>query len=205
MTIIINSYRFGSQTLTFVDSATSTSSTITMPAGAAENDIAFLADFPDGGGPPDSIPTGFSAIASGRWDSVRLRTSYKILGAGEGGSTITGMNGATSNSKVLLVFRPGTAATVAVSTWGNEPTSGNPSQQTISASGQTPPLVAIGVSATTGTPAFSVETPSFSANVTSSHVKVGYTIYNSSPSDHTVDHADLGDNVFQTGYIRAVF
>lgn len=191
-------------TLTFVDSAVSSGASITVPAAAQENDIAFLADCRLDGA-SNSIPSGFTALANGLWDSIRLRTSYRVLGAAPGGSSITGMDG-TTDSKVMLVFRPSSvASSIAVPTWGSEATSGNPGEQTISASGQTVPLVVIGVSATTGTPAFSVETPAFSANVVQGNVRVGYTVYNTSPADHTVDHADLGDNVFQTGYIRAVF
>lgn len=190
-------------TLSFVDSAVSSGASITVPAAALENDIAFLADCRDGGS-GNLVPSGFTSIANGLWDSIRLRTSYRVLGAAPGGTSITGMDG-TTDSKVLLVFRPNSVASVALPTWGNEATGGNPGQQTVSAAGQTTPLVVIGVSATTGTPAFSVETPAFSANVTQGNVRVGYTVYNSDPVDHTVDHFDLGDNVFQTGYIRAVF
>ena len=194
-------------TLTFINSAVSSGASITIPAAALENDIAFLADFSRDGS-DNLIPSGFTSLANTFVEGdTRLLTSYRVLGSSPGGTSVTGMNGATSNAKVMLVFRPSiTTLSIAVPTWGSEGGLGDPANQTVAASGQTPPLVVIGVAATTGTPSFNLQTPSFSATVTQGGVIVGYKIYDELPQDHTVGMADLGSrNALQSGYIRAVF
>lgn len=193
------------RTLTFIGSAVSSGATITIPAAALENDIAFLADFYNNGA-DDFIPSGFTSLANGVAEGdARLRTSYRVLGSSPGGTSVTGMDG-TTDSKVMLIFRPSiVASSIAIPTWGSEGRSGDPGQQTVSASGQTAPLVVIGVAATSGTPAFNTQSPAFGATVTQGGVIVGYTIYNLTPLDQTVDMGDLGSrNVLQSGYIRAV-
>jgi len=193
-------------TLTFINSAVSSGASITIPAAALENDIAFLADFQVGGS-DNLVPSGFTALANGDdGGATRLRTSYLVLGAAPGGTSVTGMDG-SPDSKVMLVFRPSiTASSIATPTWNSQGRSGNPDPQTVSASGQTPPLVVIGVASSTGgSPAFSTQSPAFSATVTQGNVIVGYTIYNLTPLDQNVDMSDLGSvNVLQSGYIRAV-
>jgi hypothetical protein len=196
----------GALTLTFINSAVSSGASITIPAAALENDIAFLADFSIDGS-DNILPSGFTSLANTLAEGdARLRTSYRVLGSSPGGTSVTGMNGATSNAKVMLVFRPSiTALSIAVPTWSGEGRSGDPANQTVTASGQTPPLVVIGVAGTTGTPSFNVQTPAFSATVTQGGIIVGYIVYNDTPLNHTVGMADLGSrNVLQSGYIRAV-
>lgn len=196
------------RTLTFIDSAVSSGASITIPAAALQNDIAFLADASQSG-TDNVLPSGFTSLANATSEGdLRLRTSYRVLGSSPGGTSVTGMSGAFSDNKVMLIFRPSVvASSTAVPTWGSEATQNNPASQSVLAAGQVAPLVVIGVSATSGgSPAFSVETPAFTAKVTQGLVQVGYTIYNDTPLDHTIDMADLGNrNVFQTGYIRAVF
>lgn len=193
------------RTLTFIDSAVSSGASITIPAAALENDIAFLADF-SGDGSDNVLPSGFTSLANGTAEGdVRLRTSYRVLGSSPGGTSVTGMDG-TTDSKVMLIFRPSLVATVAVPTWASDGRSGDPANQTVTASGQVAPLVVIGVAATSGTPSFNVQTPAFDATATQGGIIVGYTIYNELPQNHTIGMADLGSrNVLQSGYIRAVF
>lgn len=192
-------------TLTFINSAVSSGASITIPAAALENDIAFLADFSRDGS-DNILPSGFTSLANTLAEGdARLRASYRVLGSSPGGTSVTGMNGATSNAKVMLVFRPSLTVTVAVPTWSGAGGTGDPANQTVTASGQTPPLVVIGVAGTTGTPSFNVQTPAFSATVTQGGIIVGYIVYNDTPLNHTVGMADLGSrNVLQSGYIRAV-
>lgn len=195
------------RTLTFVDSAVSSGASITIPAAALENDIAFLADASQLG-TDDLIPSGFTSLANATSeDSLRLRTSYRVLGTSPGGTSVTGMDGSFTDQKVMLVFRPSqVASSIAVPTWGAEATQNNPSAQTVSASGQTAPLVVIGAVATSGTPAFSTASPAFDNTITQGLLIVGYKVYNTAPATHTIDMNDLGSrNVLESGYIRAVF
>lgn len=195
------------RTLTFVDSAVSSGASITIPAAAQENDIAFLADASQLG-EDNLIPSGFTSLANASSESsLRLRTSYRVLGAAPGGTSATGMDGDFTDQKIMLVFRPNQpASSIAIPTWGAEATQNNPSAQTVSASGQTQPLVVIGAAATSGSPAFSTASPAFDGTVTQGLLIVGYKVYNTAPSDHTIDMNDLGSrNVLESGYIRAVF
>ena len=195
------------RTLTFINSAVSSGASITIPAAALENDIAFLADGSQLGD-DDLIPSGFTALANDTSEgTTRLRTSYRVLGSSPGGTSVTGMDGSFSDQKVMLIFRPSlVASSIAVPTWGSQATTGNPSPQTVSAAGQTEPLVVIGVAFTSGTPAFSTASPAFTATITQGLMIVGYKVYNTPPVDHTIDMNDLGSrNVLQSGYIRAVF
>jgi hypothetical protein len=203
-------------TVSFVDSATSTSSTVTIPAGASIGDLAVL--FDDGsnssGAPAEVVPTGFTQIGAslsiGGVGGSRSVVSYKILAAGEPGSSITGVNGDLRNQKVILVFHSNLSAFVSAtpSTWNGELTSGNPALQTVSASGQAAPLLVLGQAyVTTATPAsFSTASPAFDATVgTTNSLLAGYKIYNSSPADHSIDQDDLGSgNTPRSGYVLLV-
>lgn len=202
-----------SLSLSFTTSATSTGSTITIPAGAAIGDFAILADFADGGSIPSLVtPTNFNDIASAGVGSAfgggvngRGAVSWKILVSGDPGTSVTGMNGGTSNAKVMLVFRPAvTLSSATPNTWDKEINTANPTAQSVTASGGTPPLVVFGVGATdAGTASFSTASPAFDGTVLTSDSDMifGYKIYNSSPSDHSIDINDLGRNYLASGYV----
>lgn len=95
--------------ITFVDYASSTTDTISMPAGIAAGDIAILYDaaFDTGSAPASVYPSGFTAIGTSQTSvsalGVRFNVSRKILTGSE--TTVTGMNGAVAVEKLLLVFR----------------------------------------------------------------------------------------------------
>jgi hypothetical protein len=198
-------------TLTFVDSATSTGTTITIPAGAQEGDIAVLADFQvTGSGPTLVTPTNWTNIVDTANAFSLLATSYRELPSGAGGTNVTGMTvaGGEVCSKVMLVFRPDSSASaITPSAFNEETTGGNPAEQTVSASGQAVPLIVLGILAAENTtnPAFSTASPAFDDTVPSNDLRFGYKIYNSSPADHTIDMADLSaGNFLQSGYIRVI-
>ena len=207
----------GALTFSFVASATSEDSTITIPASAIAGDFAILFDAAEGQGASISsvVPAGWTSIvdtfaASGS-RSIRSLVSYRKLVAAGGGS-ITGMN-ADGETKIMLVFRPSSSiSSTVVSTWNAEMTSGDPASQTVSASGVATPLIvfAFATKGETGTalPAFTTETPAMT-NVTKfgtaydPEVRLGYTIYNSSPSNQSIDIGDNGAmNGLQSGYVR---
>ena len=202
----------GALTFTLDSSATSASSTITIPASAQQGDWAVLFDAAsvDTGSIGAVTPSGWTNLASSLiegTDSLRLMTSHRILGASPGGTTITGMD-ESKDAKILLIFRPSTSiiSTVA-SSWNAQATTGDPTLQTVSASGVTTPLIVVAAGAGPSIPAFATETPAMT-NLSKSGgstlgMRIGYTIYNSSPSDQSIDIADGGyGNVLQSGYVR---
>lgn len=196
--------------LTFVASAVSAASTVALPGSAATGDVAYLVDAAESASDVSSVvPSGFTSIVNtvgGPDDEFRVVHSYRVLQSGDLGGTITGMNGTISNSKVLLIFRPSfTIGTITVSTYNAASTAGNPSPQTVTASGQTPPLIVVASAAgRTGTPAFVTQAPAFSSTILQGRVIVGHTIYNEAPANQSVDMADIGSvNILQSGYIRA--
>lgn len=198
--------------LSFVASAVANAANITIPASAAVGDLAVLFDyaFTVGTTPADAVPSGWTSLVtaskSDGFNDARMTCSYKVLAGGEPGSSVTGLN-SDSENKVMLVFHPSIAiTTVTPSTWVGQVTAGNPTAQSILASGQPTPLLALAAACIEGgTGAFSVESPAFSATVATADADMlaGYTIYNSSPADHSLDMADLGtNNGLSSGYIR---
>lgn len=121
------------KTLAYAASATSSAATITIPATAQAGDLAVLFDLArDIVSTPTLVtPSGWTTISDltgGRGAAV---LSYKILAAGEPGSTITGMDGNSADAKSLVVFRATpTLAGVAVQDLGEQYTTDNPGAQT---------------------------------------------------------------------------
>lgn len=196
-------------TITFVASATSTGASITIPAGAAVGDLAVLFDYGT-----DATPAVPSAVTPTNWTNhintagvttARAMMSSRILIAGEPGSSITGMDAVTSDNKVMLVFRGSSVFTApGASDLASVVQNTNPASQTANASGGTAPVIVFGAIAernNTTPVTWNTESPAFTAEVTSNRLRVGYIIYDSSPSDHTVDGADNGnENWLASGY-----
>lgn len=101
--------------LSLVVNATSTATTITIPASALPDDFAILCDRSSStsGIPNPVTPTGWNSIAGGAATSnfsggVRSSITYKQLVSGDPGSTITGMPAGSGGtvSKIMLIVRP---------------------------------------------------------------------------------------------------
>lgn len=191
------------QTLTFIASDKANSSTITIPSSAAIGDLAVLCDWAQGS-PSLVIPSGWTQIRDSAAVTARMTISYKVLVAGEPGSSITGM-GSQDPNKIIFVFRPDKViSSVTPSTWAIEVTNSNPASQNIAAAGKGVPLVVIGAAGvTTGTADFTTATPAFTATIrtNSTDLFAGYKIYNTAPADHTVDAGDVATNGLTSGYI----
>lgn len=205
----------GGLAMSFVASANSSSSTITIPGTAVAGDFAVLIDCAvdntAGGSVSGVTPSGWTNVAFttvSSSDTVRTMTSYRILTAGQPGTSITGMN-SDYEKKFILVFRPSTSIiTATASAWNSEGTTGNPSVQIVSASGVVAPLIVLAVasgSGTTSAPSFSTESPAMT-NLTAAAanlgLRIGYTLYNTDPSDQSIDMNDVGENALHSGYIR---
>lgn len=199
--------------ITFHASATADATTITIPATVQDGDFAVLFDFAGGSSAPSDVtPSGWTSNAnlagliSGGF-SFRSRISYRILTAALAGTSVTGMvSGGATAAKVMLVFRPNVAAsTLTLGDPATGATSGNPASQTLTSGSGAAPLVALGFAASyNNSPTFSTASPAFGGEVASGTVtRAGYKIYNSSPSNHTVDMNDLGtNNVLSTLYLE---
>jgi len=190
----------GVTSLSFVNSAEA-GGAITIPADAAVGDLAVLLE---GASSSNGIVTGWTPMLS----NGIANANYKVLVSGDPGDTINGSSG-SGQDKIMLVFRPnGVISSVAFSTWLFEATSGNPTPQAVSASGQPAPLVVIGaVYKANSTVSFNAgTTPAFDAQIARSDndLVVGYKIYNSAPANHTVDCDDFGSftHALFSGYIR---
>jgi hypothetical protein len=205
----------GLTSITFVNSAISNAATITVPAAAQTGDVAILFDVAEsttGTPPSDVVPTNWTGITTTTFvnsagNGQRCRISYKILTGGDPGASITGMNGTARNDKVMLVVRGNVAATaVSAEDWTLVGEETDPASQTVNASTLgTAPLVVFGMAnARLSTAVFSTASPAFDATVAdgTADLLAGYKIYDSAPADHTIDMADLGNNMLASGFLE---
>ncbi len=186
-------------TLSFLSSATSTSSTIAWPGSLLAGDEAYLFDFARNttGDPTEVIPSGFTQIPSGAAGQLlRLTISKKILTGSESGN-ITGQNGTSGNNKTLVIVRGSRAiAGSTESTATYDLNINNPSSQVIAGSGGVAPLIEFGIACSSASTAlFSTASPAFDAEISNARLRVGYKLYDSAPADHTIDMHDQGINI----------
>ena len=154
-----------------VAQATSSSSTIVVPATAIAGDLLILTDAPDfsSNNPTIVVPTGFTLLASqgyGASLSNGAVVSVKIASASDAGSTLTGMNGNQGNAKSLFVVRGDIdikSFSAAINKAGTN-SDAAPTSQTASGSGVVAPAIVIGVAAGTnsgGSISFTTQSPTF--------------------------------------------
>jgi hypothetical protein len=183
--------------LTFRSSATSTAATITVPNDVVAGDLLVLYDraVNNFGNPTTVVPSDFSTIRNEAIDTtVRIICSYKIANGTEAGTNLTGMDGGSSDAKILMVFATNGATSGSVFDVDFEVTDANPAAQTVNVSGQPTPLVVLAfIRQQTATgQSFS---PTQNGTVGPVNTNTGYyRIYNSSPADVTVDCDDGGNN-----------
>jgi len=199
----------GAGTLAFVTSANSTAQNVTCPTVEA-GDLLVLLDRGQGSGgtPPAAVvPTNFSIIDNRAAGIARQVLSYKIAVGNEEGTSLTGMNGSTSNRKILAVFRQTPAATAATpQNATGEATSGNPAAQVVGASAGAVPLVVIGAYGSDLTVDPRTMSPAKDAEILNqpggSNIVLAYKIYNAAPADVSVDMDDESNlNILQSCYI----
>jgi len=199
-------------TLAFQTSANSSAQTITCPT-VEPYDVGVLFDNATDATattPANVIPSGFTQLQTSIFSAFyRTTLSYKVFDGTEDGATLTGMNGAHSNAKILLVFRPNRAiAGVGTSTFLEETATGAPASQLIAASGQSSPLIRLATCVNgggTSIPNFTGGT--FDATVvktgSDSSMRAGYAVQNTSPSNTTVSMADGGaGNCLMSGWMN---
>ena len=86
--------------ITFVGSASTTGTSITLPAGLLQNDVVVICGMSPSDG--QNLPTGYTNGQNGQSNLVRYRWSYKRMGA----TPDTTASGLSSNSvTIAIVFR----------------------------------------------------------------------------------------------------
>lgn len=198
-------FAVGGIEMSFFNSATTTSTTVSWPGSLQAGDVAFVFNMNGGIGsvPTEVVPSGFTRFSTSTVASTaRYTASSKILTGSESGSLT--LQSGSSDRGIMLVFRGTQPITnLAFSTIGLEGQSGNPSSQTVLSNTEVGPIIAFGCIAGLASSTFSTETPSFSSVVATSngHMRVGHTIYNAvGTSNHTIDMNDTGNANFVNSF-----
>ncbi|NIR50013.1 hypothetical protein GWO43_16060 [candidate division KSB1 bacterium] len=198
--------------LTFQSSATSTADTITLPSDVQAGDVMVLcqrAQTNFGGPPSDVTPTGWTDVGAAvnvdDGAAIRVSHKYKIAEAGDASSSVTGMDGANGDWKIVFVFRPDNAAdSVAPQDLAGEITDGDPASQTANASVGTEPLIVLASFGERGGNQTGISfSPAEDGSVANTDIDFYRKIYNSSAADVTVDLGDGGnDNSLCSFYLE---
>jgi len=186
--------------VSLIDGATSTASTIAIPAYAFVNDYAFLFDYSTT--TTLTVPSGWTQITTSTTTGIRSTISYKKLISSDLGATITGMAGTTR--KILVIVRPnGPVTTVTLSTPTQQATTAVPTNQSIAMLSQTRPLMGFAHYSSTGaitTRTGAGNTREFTS-ATNQYVKT-WTYNSSTAASQTIGMSDGGTNALQGFYIR---
>lgn len=194
--------------LTFVASGISpdfATPTITIPAGRQAGDLCIIANWANGSSLPTSVvPSGFTSLrsdnaVSGASNYRSIVSAKKLVGTE---TTVTGMNGNTGETWIVLVLRSSRAFSSWNATLSGEATGGDLATQNIAAAGQHAPLFAFAY--------FNLETaddavtPSMQQIIQGrrSQERLHYSLYNNSPINYSAGAPDTGNlNVLQSGFL----
>lgn len=194
----------GLSTVTFQGSATSfaTATTLTIPSGVQAGDLGLLY-VSDDNISGYAAPSGWTLIDElDNTTSNATYLAYKILESGDASASLTTSTVAPDNGAHVFTYYRGNIAISTVTPYDNTVFYSTWSSQTVSAAGQTTPLIVYG--GTTGRndadPSWTTESPAFGSTVDADSgadngsVLWGVTIYNvgDTPSDHTVFAATGG-------------
>ena len=178
-------------------------STITLSASAQTGDIAILYDVTNVTS-NNTVPSGWTQIINQTTTGIRTIVSYRILTAGQAGTTITGT--ASGSRKFIAVYRgniPITTATVTVT--GQQATTGTPNNQSLT--GEAGPMIAYAVYSATQasitTRGWSVGSPVLLSTTGGPTIYSNHLITNSgTPSTTTISQTDNGSNVMASFRIK---
>ncbi|QJP13676.1 hypothetical protein G3545_08415 [Starkeya sp. ORNL1] len=197
--------------LSFIEGANSFAApggTIAVPASALAGDLCVFiqrSQLSSTTAPAATIPSGFTLAGTTSASSSpaqRATISHKVLVSGDLGTTLSGVTSGQTASTTVLLFRPAwpIAGVTAVSVNGQGAGS-LPATQTISISGQTPPIVAIAHagSSSSGTLLGGSITATGTRQVGSSDRQdVWFQMFNTAPVNLTASMNDGGTNVLQS-------
>jgi len=202
--------------MSFVASSTGTNTpNVTIPASAQAGDVAIIVDNEDTAGTL-SAPSGWTLIRSDSvFSNITGTTYYRILQAGDAGTTVTSTDGTTTNHFMLCaVFRPnaGTITGVTINDSAGLATTGNPGTQTLSMSAETArPIIgffAMGQRGSNNNALNVTDTPDgFSVIICDDEsgrdvIELYYILYNEgdTPANVTGDIGDSGSQFMQSFY-----
>lgn len=188
----------------------STAASITAPSDINAGDLLILVDRADGAG-ASVVPSGFSSVTAFQSSvaeaGYRLNVSFKVATGAEESTSIGGMDGSASDSKIMACFR-GAAPISAAMAGGvlTQDSADNPAGLTILAGAATAPLLVVGVYSshapgTVDPRAFST-TKDAEVGSADSTLYLAWKFYASSPANTTIDMDDEGDiNILIGAYI----
>ncbi len=193
----------GTASISFFNSSTSTTSSITAPASILAGDLLFILSRGTSASAPALVtPSGFTVIPNTNLTLFGSRTAsfYKLATGTEGGTSLSVIS-ATQMTSIMMVFRRSVAATTLTpSTWTGQFLSGTPSNQTVS--GGTATLVVIGALYSSGGTLSMTDSPAFDATVVNGTVaSVGYRLLNSGTTSDTISTTVTGSSYLASGYI----
>jgi len=199
----VSSFTFRSNT-----SNTGATSTALIPATAQEGDLVILVDSIDSANTTFGAPSGFTLIDSAFQTPRKTVISYKVLGASDPGTTVTGGAGVgTNDAKLIIVFRPNaTINTVTVNDLATIATAAAAGSQTINVNAVSPPIIAFAsYSASAGISAgeYNFSTLTLALPSAGNELVTGYSIYNTAAvADVTIsNNFDNGSNLLQSFYL----
>jgi hypothetical protein len=173
-----------------------------VPAFARADDFAIL--FDSSTNTTSVVPSGWQVILNNSVSGIRSVISFKKLVTGDIGATVSGLNGSSSIArKTLVIVRPN--APGAIPTFfvaGAQATTATPTNQTISMSGQTKPLMGFAHYAATN----NITTRTGSGNerelenTNRQYVKI-WTYNFNTPANQTVGMNDSGTNALQSFWV----
>ena len=127
--------------LDYVNSTNSTTNAIVIPGNAAQYDLCIWmasAKHADTAVPPDYIPSGFNRYythgGTSSGNGTRQSYGFKILNAGDAGTTVYGLSSTEGQLNGLVVLRPNKVPLVGIAAFHNQTSgtgSANPDMQYI--------------------------------------------------------------------------
>jgi hypothetical protein len=194
--------------VSLIDAVYSSVTSITVPAFARVDDFAIL--FDSSTNTTSVVPSGWTAISNTTTSGIRSIISYKKLVSSDltgPAATVSGLNGSGSIArKTLVIVRPNApVSSVSLSTPAAQATTAVPTNQTLSMSGQTMPLMGFAHYAATG--AIATRTGAGNerelVNTTRQYVK-NWTHNITAPANQTIGMSDGGTNTLQSFWIRFI-
>lgn len=175
------------------------------------------------GGTSNPVPTAISApsgwteigtaggVAGSSGDRMRIQAFRRVLASTDGGTTLTGIDGAVSETNAVIVFRGDSGVQViGDGGFGGEVTSGNPAPVVVSATSATrKSVVVFGVhlSRAGDTKSITFSPTTFDDSIVDGddRLKICWNVFpDDEPEDTTVDTGDSGSgNAFCAFYIEA--
>ena len=193
-------------------STSSSTSSVTVPANVIAGDMIYWYQVSATAlGNPTAVTLSGFTVASNLYDgtSIREMLQYKLALGTEGGTGLTGMNGVSSNTGLMAVLRTNVPVLTAgaAQSVGAEITTANPSAQTVTSSGSTPPAMVIGAyfgSAAVTSRVFTIDgidakDGEVDATIAARNIWLAWKLMNT-PANVVVDMNDVGTNALASFY-----